>query len=106
MEDTKKLLRELKYEQGIIRKVAVTDEKHAEYKAIKKEKKQLPTNVYYDRSSDTFYSYSENEMSEQEQRILLELKRTSYLRTIKNILTFFLVASIIGGVICLIIANL
>ncbi len=106
MEDIKKTISELKFEHGISRKIELTDGIVTEYKAIRKNKQQLPPNVYYDRGSNSFYSYSENDISDQEQRMLLDLKRTSYLRTIKNILTFYLVASIIGGVIYIIVLNL
>ena len=78
----RKELDELREQAGIYQPIYCSDEESLEYKMLLNEKKPLPEGVYV--YEGKFFTYIENELSEQEFEELLKLRKNKYLSSIEK----------------------
>ena len=76
----RKELDELREQAGIYQPVYCSDEDNAMFKMLLQDKKPLPEGVYV--YEGKFFTYIENELSEQEIEELLKLRKDKYLNSI------------------------
>ncbi|HAN21227.1 MAG: hypothetical protein A2Y15_06690 [Clostridiales bacterium GWF2_36_10] len=90
-------LRECLFKMDLMEKQPCTSEEIEEIRKLKKEKKPLPDGIIEELygMECIYYRWIKPEISQEEINNFLLLKRTVYLRTIKNV-------SIIFGVVCVI----
>lgn len=96
-------LRSLEFDMGFLQKIECSKEDTKKYKAMLKNNEPLPEGIYQQRDSTSgdliFYTIYKSELSEEEKQEYIQLKKTSYIETIKNCAIFFTVLTVISLVI-------
>ncbi|MDP4119673.1 MAG: hypothetical protein Q8876_01265 [Bacillota bacterium] len=94
MKNLRDELKQMKYELDLIQIIYCDKEEAKKFRKMENEKIPLPYDVSKDEVNN-FFRYIDTDLSEQELNQLFMLRKILYLRTIKNILIFFVVITII-----------
>jgi hypothetical protein len=100
----KNLREEMIYQKkkiNLIQEMDVTIEENKTFLEMKSNNEKLPDGVYEHLSNKKiqFYRIVESDLKEDELKEYYALKQLSYVRTIKNIMLFFLIIWLIGSLI-------
>jgi hypothetical protein len=108
MRSLKRKLRELHIKHGVFNQVLCSEEESVSLRLLKKSGEPLPDDIYlkYAHILDDkgrFYRLTKADITEKEINELLMYQQTSYLKSIKNGVMFFVVLTIITIAIAIII---
>jgi hypothetical protein len=95
-------MRALLCDLGALIKQPCTDEENKQYDVLKKQKQELPEDVYPYEQSDGYYRLVKSDLADDEINRLMLLKQTQYLCSIRNCLFFFVVLSVIAIILTLV----
>lgn len=97
MKDLHTEMNDLYLELGIVQKEFCTQDENLSFKKISKDGEALPEDVHeVDIVFGTYCRYVKTDMSVEEIQELLLLRQTSYLKSIKRGVTFFVALAVVG----------
>ena len=102
MKDLRNELRQLKFDLDLIQKDYCSKEEAKQYRKMVKARQSLPDGVKSDETG--YFRYVEIDLSKENLDNLILYRQTSYLKSIKNSMIFFVFLTIVSLIISLVIA--
>ena len=106
MKDLRNELRKLEVELDIITEVSCSESEVEQYKKLKQNNEQLPKDIHETTDTlimSTYCKSIRSDLTDDEIQRLLFFRQTIYLRSIKNMMTFFVILAVLSLVGTLII---
>ena len=104
MKDLRSEIKRLSYDLDLIELEECSAEEIKEFSKLKKDKQPLPDCIISE-GPGFFYRVKENDLNNDELETLLTLRRTKYLRTIKNCALFFAIMSVFSILVFFILSK-
>ena len=95
--DLRRELNQMQFYLNFLQRADCSNSENQKYLNDKKSGNQLPNNVIQSRENpNKFYTVKDSDLTEDEKRLYMELKKLEHIKTIKNCVLFFTVLTVIG----------